>query len=53
MARIERVAAEVRPVHMPPLTEDEQLEAQVIRELEVLGRKLNAKRLQLEAMGAV
>lgn len=32
-----------RPAGMRPLT-DEELEAQAIRELEALGRKLNAKR---------
>ncbi len=40
---VERVAVEVRPVHMPPMTEAE-LEAEAIRELERLERARNRKR---------
>ncbi len=43
MPRIEHVAVEARPVHMLPMTEAE-LEAEAIRELERMGRALNAKR---------
>lgn len=34
---------QARPIYMRPLT-DEELEREAIRELEALGRKLNAKR---------
>jgi len=44
MPRIEHVTVEARrPVHMPPLT-DEEMERQAIAELERMGRALNAKR---------